>query len=244
MDYVNPPERLPPNVTHHTFYSALLRHELGYNVYLPPDGGEGCPVAYHLHGWQGNESSEIWPMAEVCAARRAITVFPNSSPVIGTEENLPVEAMLIDELIPHIEATYRASGEGRSISGFSMGGGMAFYCAAKHPGLFASVTAYAGTYHHFYHKAYRGVGEPRDKALALYEDMMQHAASLDEGNIMSIVRQNADRLRGHLRIAMRIGADDPLICDSEIMHLYLNAMNIPHEYRIFGGVGHTLADIV
>ena len=157
MNYINPPEKLPVNITHKTFYSQLYNHEPGYNIYLPDDyeeSGEKYPVAYHLHGWTGNESSEICSMEKVYRNRRVITVFPNSSPVIEDLENLPVERMIINEFIPYIDTHYRtnATHEGRTISGFSMGDGMAFWCAAKYPDLFSSVTAYAGTYHHYYHK--------------------------------------------------------------------------------------------
>jgi enterochelin esterase-like enzyme len=58
------------------------------------------------------------------------------------------------------------------LSGFSMGGNMAFYYAVKHPELFGSVTSYEGTYHHLYHKEYRTVGVAPEKAIELYEDMM------------------------------------------------------------------------
>ena len=122
MNFINPPQ----NIIHKTFYSKLYNHEVGYNIYLPSDyedGNDKYPVAYHLHGWMGDESSEIWTMEKVYKNRQAITVFPNNSPVIEAFENLPVESMIITELIPHIDAHYRTvtTREGRSISGFSMG---------------------------------------------------------------------------------------------------------------------------
>ena len=127
MNFINPPEKLSQNITHKTFFSKLYNHEIGYNIYLPPDyenSGDKYPVAYHLHGWKGNESSELTPMEKVYRNKRVITVFPNSSPVIEDFENLPVERMLIEEFIPYIEREYRtvATRECRSISGFSMGG--------------------------------------------------------------------------------------------------------------------------
>ena len=177
MKYVNPPEKSPQNVTHKTFYSQLFNHELGYNIYLPPDyeaGGDAYPVAHFLHGWTGNESSDIWAAEKLYTSGRAIAVFPNNSPVIEERDNLPVEQMLINELIPHIDGEFRteATRESRSISGFSMGGGMAFYLAVKYPELFSSVTAYAGTFHHYYHKGSQTVGVEPEKAAELYKDMV------------------------------------------------------------------------
>ncbi len=249
MDFINPPKNAPQNITHKTFFSRQYNHEIGYNIYLPPDYEEGCegyPVTYHLHGWTGNESSEIWAMERVCKSRRDITVFPNSSPVIESFENLPVEEMLINELIPLIDGEYRTltTCESRRISGFSMGGGFAFYCAVKHPDLFSAVTAYAGTHHHFFHKGSRTVGEAPEKAAALYEDMMREDRFLEEGNILCLIRQNAEAIRNNLNIDLHIGAADVLFCDNEIIHLYLDSLHIPHNFKIFANVEHELEKII
>ncbi len=249
MNFINPPTESPQNVTHKTFYSQLFNHEVGYNIYLPPgyeESGEKYPAAYHFHGWTGDESSEIWPLEKVYKSKRAITVFPNNSPVIEAFENLPVESMIINEFIPYIEGEYRmdAARENRSVSGFSMGGGMAFYYAVKHPELFASVTAYAGTYHHYYHKDSRTVGAAPEKAAELYETMMREERYLEENNILHVIRQNAEKIRGRLHIKIHVGTADVLFCDNEILHLYLESLNIPHEYIVFGGIGHELAGIL
>lgn len=249
MKYINPPAESPENVTHKTFYSRLYNHELGFNIYLPPDydsGSEKYPSAYHFHGWTGDESSEIWTMENICKNRRAITVFPNSSPVIEDLENLPVESMILNELIPYIDKNYRtdASREGRSLSGFSMGGGFAFYCAVKYPDLFSSVTAYAGTYHHYYHKGSQTVGVEPEKAAGLYESMIKEKRDFEENNILCLTRQNAEKIRGNLHINLHVGTEDVLLCDNEILHLHLNSLNIPHEYRKFAGVSHELDKII
>ena len=251
MNFVNPPAESPKNVTHRTFYSQVLNHEIGYNIYLPPeyqDCGEKHPVVYHIHGWRGNESSEIGPLEKVYRNRRAITVFANA---ISLEDNyfdalLQIESILIKELIPHIEGQYGAdvTRENRMLSGFSMGGNMAFYYAVKHPELFGSVTSYAGTYHHLYNKEYRTVGVAPEKASELYEEMMREEWYLEENNILCLVRQNAEKIRGKLKIDIHIGTADILFCDNEILHLYLDSLNIPHEYRKFEGIGHDLGKIL
>ena len=130
------------------------------------------------------------------------------------------------------------------LSGFSMGGNMAFYYAVKHPELFGSVTPYAGTYHHLYHKEYRTVGVAREKAIELYEDMMREEWYLEENNILCLVRQNAEKIRGKLKIDIHIGTADILFCDNEILHLYLDSLNIPHEYRKFEEIEHDLEKIL
>ena len=246
MNFINPPKKSPQGVTHHTFYSQVYNHEIGYNIYLPPgygDSGERYPVPYHLHGWTDNESTHIWLMENICRNRRAITVFPNNSPVIEDRENLPVEDMFINELIPHIDRQYRTNADRRMISGFSMGGGMAFCYAVKYPELFSRVTAYAATFHHYFHKGYNGVGQPQENAAALYAAMMQEKRHLEEDGVLWLLRQNAAKIRG-LQIDIRVGTDDVLICENEIMRLYLDSLGIAHEYTVVQGAGHELGRIL
>lgn len=248
MDFLNVPANLPQNIIHKSFYSNLYKHALGYTVFLPPGyetSEKTYPVWYHLHGWMGDESSEVSALREVYGNREAITVFPNSSPVIENFENLPVEAMLIHEFIPLIDQAYRTDRcrEGRGVSGFSMGGGMAFYCAVKYPELFSSVTAYAGTYHHYLHPDYSTVGEPVDQAAGIYETMVRENQDVEKG-ILSLLNQNAQKLRANVQIELHVGTKDVLYCENEILHLHLSALNIPHAYQKFPGAGHELEKIL
>jgi len=248
MNYSNPPRLPPRNITHETFYSQVFNHEIGYNIYLPPGyraSGKSYPVAYHFHGWKGNESSDIRALRKAYRGREAIIVFVNAiSSADGYWDAVrQIETVLTEELVPHIDGQYRTDGN-RTLSGFSMGGMLAFHCAVKYPGLFGRVTAYAGTYHHQYHKGYHGVGEPPEKAAGLFEAMMGEKRYLEEPGILHLVRQNADKIRGSLRIDIHVGTKDILICDNEIMHLYLNSLEIAHTYKEFPGVGHELRKIL
>ena len=249
MNFINPPEKSPHHVTHKKFYSELYTHEIGYNVFLPPgyyESKKRYPVEYHLHGWTGDESSELWTMREIYENRQIMTVFPNSSPVIEEFENLPVEAMLMNEMIPHIDSAYKTetARENRSLSGFSMGGGAALVYAIKHPELFSAVTAYAGTYHHYYHKGSRTVGAAPGKAAELYQDMMREERDLEENNILCLLRENAVKIRENLRIHIHVGTEDVLFCDNEILHLHLASLNIPHSYKKIEGAAHELDKIL
>jgi len=251
MNFINPPTEAPQGVYHKTYYSELLKQEVGYNIYLPPDyqeSGKTYPVAYHFHGWQGDESSDIWALEEVYRNREAITVFVNANTTANDyfPHVLLLESIIMNELIPHIDGSYKTSTtrEHKSISGFSMGGNIAFYYAIKYSELFGSVTAYAGTYHHLYHKEYRTVGVAPEKVMELYEDMLREEWYLEENNILCLIRQSADRIRGNLHIELHIGKADILFCDNEILHLYLNSLDIPHEYKVFEDVEHELGKII
>ena len=235
---------------HETFFSVSLGRDVGYNIYLPEGyeaGGGRYPVAYHLHGWQCDEYTDIETLSGIYRGRRAITVFPNIPNDVdgGASEN-----MMINELIPYIDGKYRTltAKEGRSVSGFSMGGGMAFAFAVKYCDMFSAVTAYAGTYHHFYHPDYSTVGEPAEKAEEIYRAMMAEK-KFDRGmyarySIIELVMNNAEALRRGMKISLHIGTSDILYCDNEIMRLHLENMGIPHEYVRYEGAEHRLADIL
>lgn len=248
MNYSNPPAVSLKGFSHRTFRSAIYACEIGYNIYLPADydqSSERYPVVYHFHGWMGNESSEIGFMEEICRSRKAITVFVNHSHVDGEVQKLPAAPMFIGELIPHIDSVYRtiASREGRMISGFSMGGGIAASLAFRYPDLFSEVTAYAGTYHHYYHRDYSTVGTPVSQAADIYRQMIDEKKFF-EGSIISCLFTNADEIRGRVKITLHVGEEDILHCDNEILHLHLETLRIPHEYRKFAGADHNLRRIL
>ena len=242
MNYVNPPDILPEGVRHTVFFSHLYKHDLGYAVYLPvgyETSGKDYPVHYHFHGWQGCELSDITAMEPLYRNSEMIFVFPNVSPELDDEKDLTVEQMFLEELIPHIESQYRTSAQ-RTISGFSMGGGMAVWYAVKHPGVFTDVIAYAGTFHHYYHKDYMTAFQPVERAEELYNGMLQENWESDCNLLAWFDITPADAFR----LSIRIGTEDPLYCDADVLHRHLQSLDFPHEYRIIDKAGHTLADIV
>lgn len=238
------------SMKHETYFSSAIGREVGYNIYLPDgyEDGEGrYPVWYHIHGWQCDEYTDVETMSGIFIGRRAITVFPNIPQDI---DGGAAEEMVIKDLIPHIDGRYRtdSSREGRSISGFSMGGGMAFAFAVKYHEMFSAVTAYAGTFHHFYHPDYSTVGEPAEKAESIYRAMMTERkfdkALYARYSIIELVMRNAEAIRGRLAIDMHVGTKDILYCDNEIMRLHLEKLNISHNYVRYPGAAHRLADIL
>lgn len=242
MHYINPPATLPVHVRHTTFFSRLYNHDLGYSIYLPADyetNGKVYPVHYHFHGWQGCEISDVSAMEPVYQNSETIYVFPNISDELGEKTDLPVEQMFFEELILEIERKYRVT-DTRTISGFSMGGGMAVWYAVKHPGVFSEVTAYAGTFHHYYHKDFMTPFVPVERAEELYRGMMQTAWESERNLLEWFSKTPADTFG----LTLCIGTDDPLYCDAEVLHRHLLALEFPHEYRVISGAGHSLGEIV
>ncbi|TWT53575.1 Endo-1,4-beta-xylanase Z precursor [Rubripirellula amarantea] len=129
--------------------------DVGYYVYLPPgyDTSEDrYPVVYHLHGGRpGGENKAIRLSRFIDAAiqkgtiKPTIYVFPNGGPISWYDmpelEHGMGESVFIDELIPHIDSTYRTWGtrEGRALEGYSQGGRGVTRIMFKHPDLFLSV---------------------------------------------------------------------------------------------------------
>ncbi len=129
-----------------------------YRIYLPPDyavsGTRRYPVIYFLHGASVDSKRPIVAgyIARIDAAIRSdvippvIVVIPqglNQNRWIDSRDgSKPMESIIIKNLIPHIDATYRtiASRQGRAIEGHSMGGFGALHTGFNNPDVFIAVT--------------------------------------------------------------------------------------------------------
>lgn len=143
--------------------------EVGYVVYLPPQYSTNSnlhfPVTYLFHGNGGTEVSadgiveeydrkislaEIPPQILVVPNAGNSTMGANHAPVPSVDAvGLQVHDMLIDELLPLIDATYRTIPDRyhRTVSGFSMGGSVAHMLGTKHADLFAGSQSFGGALH-------------------------------------------------------------------------------------------------
>lgn len=155
MWIASPVPALPTGVTHHTFRSGSMKREVGYCIYLPPgyatDTERRYPVIYHLHGAGGNETRSVYSASVlhegIVAGKlpEVVMVFPNGGRstmyLDSGDGRFMAETMMIKELIPHIDATYRtiADRKARCIEGFSMGGRGSTNLAMKHPQLWLAL---------------------------------------------------------------------------------------------------------
>lgn len=119
-----------------------------YSVSLPADYYTECkeyPVLFGLHGRDESNATFLPNAEELRGAVDAgvledvIIVTPDSN-IDGRWEGR-YDTAFIDELIPHIEETYRVQTgpANRLLVGWSMGGHGAFRFAAEHPDMFAAV---------------------------------------------------------------------------------------------------------
>jgi enterochelin esterase-like enzyme len=248
ITWVNPPASAVAGVQHRTLHSPSMKRDVGYNVWLPPDyesSGRRYPVIYWLHGSGGQESSSVWVAEEFARAVRAglvdtaIVVFPNGGRKTEYRDwraqNVLPETMIVRELIPHIDDSFRtvASVDGRSLEGMSMGANGALKLAFKYPELFHSVVAYAGSYKRLPLDGFFPSVAPEQQA---WIAKLAQWYSADD-DVFELAHKNSARL-GELRIRFVAGTKDIALGDAEALHPWLTARGIPHEYEILLGVGH------
>ncbi|MEV6272442.1 alpha/beta hydrolase-fold protein [Kribbella sp. NPDC051936] len=143
--------------------SATLGENINYNVYLPAGydaSAQRYPVLYLLHG--RGDSMSAWTQVksrldELIGGGEippTIAIMPDApwsnraswyvdSAYTGTDPGRPVETAFLEDLVPHVDATYRtiADRSGRAIAGYSMGGAGALRYSLAHPDLFGAAIA-------------------------------------------------------------------------------------------------------
>ncbi|MCA8941923.1 MAG: esterase family protein [Planctomycetes bacterium] len=142
--------------------SALGGREASYRVYLPIDYDDEAnaerdyPLVVWLHGlWENQDRFHVRGGAEVLERMRAADEIPdlvfvcanggNSFYIDGPDEKQGYETMIVDDLLDHLQKTYRISKDrgSRAITGVSMGGNGALKIALKHPDKFGIVAAHS-----------------------------------------------------------------------------------------------------
>lgn len=241
--------------TQHILDSAAVGGPVSYHVYLPAahaaDPQRRFPVVYWLHG-SGDGTLGIPALAQLFdnamaagAMPPAIVVFPNGLPhgmwCDSKDGRTPVESMLIDDLIPHIDATQRtiAAREGRIIEGFSMGGYGAGRLGLKHHHLFRAISM-------------MGAGplqldfledDPNLQPIELRERLFLQVYGGDmdyylELHPWTIAEAEAENLPEDLRLRIAIGTLDRMLANNRLFREHLAALGIAHDYIEIEGVGH------
>lgn len=238
---------LPAGVEHHTFSSPAVGQPVGYSIFLPrsyeQDTLRRYPVIYWLHGKGGDESAATWISSYLRSAINAGTI-PETIMVFvnGAEQSfysdsydgaIPVETMIIRDLIGHIDGSYRTLAErrGRALEGFSMGGFGALKFAAKYPEMFASVNVYGAAF-----------GDPQDPPIdpVWSEIMFAGDAGLYTSNTPEYwLERNRERILAEgLQLRVVVGDADPTLQSNLRMLDVLNGLGLPHESKVLRGVRH------
>ncbi len=211
----------PGHMEHGALDSAVAGEPMRYRVYLPPCYGQDGRVYPVLYMFGGNiHDDAIWDVlgldeaAEAAIARGdirpLIIVMPDNGWLANTTTSGPrsYEGFVLDELIPHIEATYSAwpEADGRAVGGLSRGGYWSLMMAFRRPGLFRSVGAHS---------------------VALIDS---HAGPAEDPVITGATNDLGD-----LRIWIDIGRRDPYLIQARPLHDALTAAGVPHEWRVNEG---------
>lgn len=154
ISWVNPKLPAGPGLSHHVLASKALGHDVGYVVWLPSGyedkADQRFPVIYFLHGAGGNESADSAGFSGYLAEAikkdvlpPVICVFPNGG-MSGYRGE--VETMIVKELIPLVDQSYRTitRSASRAVAGFSMGASGATRLATGHPDLFCAAAGWGG----------------------------------------------------------------------------------------------------
>ena len=202
-----------------------------YRLYLPPDYasnmGRRYPVIYFTHGANVDSKRPITSgyVARIDAAIRSgvmpavilvVIQGPNNAWWVDSPNGqLPVESVVIKDLIPHIDATYRTipTRAARAIEGHSMGGFGALHLGFKYSDLFVAVTGNSS--------ALLGAG----------------ANYGEEETPLALAGKFTEKLRQQ-NIRFLCGTADNLISGSRTLDARLTELNIPHQFIPVEGSPH------
>ena len=248
---VNPgPGSLPPGVSHHIYHSRCMNRNVGYCIYLPPgytrERDRRYPVIYHLHGGGGNETRALYSaqvLHEGILAKRwpeMIVVFPNGGRATMYQDSADgrfmAETTVIQELIPHIDATYRtvAAWQGRCIEGFSMGGRGSTHLAMKYPDLFCSFFNQSGN---VYHTSQMTGPDYANKWPTTH--LGSDPQRLRDNDPYLSLEKNLAKIKGRMRIQIACGTKDSgHIKTVREYHQALLQIGVPHTYFEVEGIAH------
>ncbi len=249
--WIDPVTNPIPGTSYHLFPTPVRgENEQGsYLIYLPGDyttSNKRYPVIYWLHGGNGNSRDGAWMCAQMDSAMQdgsmvpCIVVFVQGLP-IGWYNNskdgtMPVEDVIIRDLIPHIDDTYRTINrrEARGIDGMSMGGYGSLHLGFKYPGLFGVVSSIAPSITSF-------EKERKEVLVHTFED---DAAYFNVNHPSTLVQKNADYLRQHTVIRLLVGDRDFLFDIVQQFHLQLNDLKINHHYAIAEDADHDYKQVI
>jgi enterochelin esterase-like enzyme len=253
--WVDPVTDEPPG-TRYCLYPTPSRGadtQGSYLIYLPPayeqDSTRNFPVLYWLHGGFGNARQGEWAVHYYDSAIRGKTMpetiivlvqaLPVGWYVDSKDGKLPIGQVISQDLIRHIDGTYRTitHKKGRAIEGHSMGGYGALHLGLKFPDLFGTVSAVAPS-------ILRNLGdEPIYRPYYTFDNDQSYYEQVSPWLLSKL---NAAKLREastHMRIIT--GADDshlqPTLHD---FHEWLKTLNIEHDFIEVENAGHDYEDIL
>ena len=237
------------------FHSALIGRPVSFHAMMPPsyvtEPARRYPVLYWLHGSDGGTDGfsylcQFFHTAMVNGQMpHAIVIManglPNSMWCDSKNGASPVESIVIGELIPHVDRTFRtiASRAGRIVEGFSMGG--------QGAGRFGLKYAL-----HFRACSLLGAGplqmdfledDPDLQPIELRRNLFSSVYGDDMAYYLAQhprtwAETRAGQLPTNHRIRIKVGTADSMLANNRELRDHLVALGIDHDYLELPGVGH------
>ena len=239
-----------------TVNSEILSKEVRYTIYLPFDYNSSSrfyPIVYLLHGYTDNDMGwlqfgEVNMIADEAISKREIPpmiiVTPDADVswyINNFDGTVMYEDFFIKEFIPQIEKEYRVRTEKRyrAIAGLSMGGYGALNIALKYPELFSSTAPMSAAIYtdeqviNYTQKRWNDVnGVLFGKDLVGKNRITKHFKMNSALHFLDSL--NLEKIK-KVRYYFDCGDDDRLSIGNCEMHIKMNALKIPHEFRIRNG---------
>jgi enterochelin esterase-like enzyme len=239
-----------------TVKSEILKMDRRYAIYLPPgynESDQSYPVLYLLHGSGDDHTGwvqfgQVQHIADKTIAEgkcaRMIVVMPDANTgrrgyFNDISGDFNYEDFFFNELIPHIEKTYRVRTERRyrAVSGLSMGGGGTIFYTLHRPDLFGAAAPLSASTGSWELEQFKN----RQKNTASNITDAQLEAFFKRHNIDELIKnaskETLDRIK-QVRWYISCGDDDFLYEGNSLMHITFRKNEIPHEFRIKDGA-HT-----
>jgi enterochelin esterase family protein len=209
----------------HWYHSKSLGTLRRLTIYTPPgydgDRSKRYPVLYLLHGANADETAwqrlgRVNLILDNLQAEGSIRPFlvvmpfgygvPPGTPAPAGENTSRFTRDLLDDVVPYVESTLRASSNRleRAIAGLSMGGGQALSIGLNHFERFSHVAGFSS-----------GLGEA-ERFSKTYASLVAHAETANE------------KLR---LVWIGCGSDDGALTQSKSFSAFLTGHRINHTFR-------------
>jgi enterochelin esterase-like enzyme len=238
---------------HLVLRSEILNTSKKYAVYLPAGyetSQRSYPVLYLLHG-AGDDHTGWIQFGEVQAITDQAVREGKSTPMIivmpdASGENRGYindsmgewryEDYFFEELMPHVEKTYRIRAEKRyrAVAGLSMGGSGTYFYALHRPDLFSSACPLSSSGR--FDREINSLNQERAQRNLPAIPLDRFDAWIAHYDVMGMIANMSEENLTAVRWYIDAGDDDVRASEGAAkVHAAMNAKGIPHEFRVRDG---------